>query len=199
MPTSVGRGPKIWKCFLRHTCMPPTKERTRGRRASDDDGREGPRARGGWPAKQGHACTCSAVVLRELLNGLSLTFPAVESFLRLLKEVPLPPPPTPPPPPPPAEAESHRGGTMRRSAAAAEGEDASLTSMSMALSAGPRASMLVRLLLRPCSQWEKEISLDQLMMVRVIHMVRLFTLLHYSHCYIIYMIIVFTWLNYSHG
>ena len=51
--------------------MPPTKERTRGRRASDDDGREGPRARGGWPAKQGHACTCSAVVLRELLNGLS--------------------------------------------------------------------------------------------------------------------------------
>ena len=78
-----------------------------------------------------------------------LTFPAVESFLRRLKEVP------PPPPLPPAEAESQRGGTMRRSAAAAalaaETPAAdSLTSMSMALSAGPRASMLVRLLLRPC-------------------------------------------------
>ena len=158
--------------------MPPTKERTRGRRASDDDGREGPRARGGWPAKQGHACTCSAVVLRELLNGLSLTFPAVESFLRLLKEVPLPPPPPtppPPPPPPPAEAESHRGGTMRRSAAAAEGEDASLTSMSMALSAGPRASMLVRLLLRPCSRKGK--GIDKCLSVRFIHVVRLLGLL----------------------
>ena len=79
----------------------------------------------------------------------------MESFLRLQMKEP------PPLPPPPADAESQRGGTVSRSlwSPPVAAEAASPTSMSMALSVGARASMLVRLLLRPCGTGKREISL----------------------------------------